>query len=141
MVKKGQEFGTVTKRKRRCGWFDSVLVKQSLAINGVTDVVLTKLDVLDEIREIKVCVGYEDGQNKYNYLPFDENIQNNLSPIYESIPGWQTSTYGITSWNNLPKKAQEYINFLETKIEKNISIISSGPDRIHTIDRNNLLSN
>ena len=141
LVKKGQEFGTVTKRKRRCGWFDSVLVKQSLAINGVTDVVLTKLDVLDEIREIKVCVGYEDGQNKYNYLPFDENIQNNLSPIYESIPGWQTSTYGITSWNNLPKKAQEYINFLETKIEKNISIISSGPDRIHTIDRNNLLSN
>ena len=140
-VNKGQEFGTVTKRKRRCGWFDSVLVKQSIAINGVTDVVLTKLDVLDEIKEIKVCVGYEDGQNNYNYLPFDENIQNKISPIYETIPGWQTSTFGITRWNDLPKKAQEYINFLETKIEKNISIISSGPDRIHTIDRNNLLSN
>tara|TARA_Y100001970_G_C14234985_1_gene861271 strand:- start:463 stop:1746 length:1284 start_codon:yes stop_codon:yes gene_type:complete len=138
---KGKEFGTVTKRKRRCGWFDSVLVKQSVAINGVTDIVLTKLDVLDELEEIKVCVGYQDGKNQYDYLPFDENIQKNLLPVYETVPGWKTSTFGITSWDNLPKKAQEYINLLETKIEKKISIISSGPDRVHTIDRNNLLSN
>ena len=140
-VEKGQEFGTVTKRKRRCGWFDSVLVGQSIAINGITDVVLTKLDVLDELEEIQVCVGYETKHKKYNYLPFDENIQNILMPIYETIPGWQESTFGLTSWDDLPKKAQNYISFLESKIEKNISIISTGPDRAHTIDRNNLLGN
>ena len=140
-VEKGQEFGTVTKRRRRCGWFDSVLVKQSIAINGITNIVLTKLDVLDDLKEIKVCIGYDDGNKKYNYLPFDEKIQKNLLPIYETLPGWQSSTYGLTSWNDLPKNAQNYINFLEKTIEKNISIISTGPDRIHTIDRNNLLSN
>ena len=140
-VEKGQEFGTVTKRKRRCGWFDTVLVGQSIAINGITDVVLTKLDVLDELEEIQVCVGYETKHKKYNYLPFDENIQNILMPIYETIPGWQESTFGLTSWDDLPKKAQSYINFLESKIQKNISIISTGPDRAHTIDRNNLLGN
>ena len=140
-VEKGQEFGTVTKRKRRCGWFDTVLVRQSIAINGITDVVLTKLDVLDELEEIQVCVGYETKHKKYNYLPFDENIQNILMPIYETIPGWQESTFGLTSWDDLPKKAQNYISFLESKIQKNIYIISTGPDRAHTIDRNNLLGN
>ena len=140
-VEKGKEFGTVTKRKRRCGWFDAVLVGQSIAINGITDVVITKLDVLDEIEEIKVCVGYEVNKKKYNHLPFDEKIQEQLEPIYETITGWQTSTFGLTSWNDLPKKAKDYIEFLESKIEKNISIVSTGPDRVHTIDRNNLLGN
>ncbi len=140
-VEKGQEFGTVTKRRRRCGWFDSVLVKQSIAINGITDIVLTKLDVLDNLRDIKVCVGYNYGNQEYNHLPFDENIQKNLVPIYETIPGWEISTFGLTDWNDLPKNAQNYIKFLESKIEKKISIISTGPDRIHTIDRNNLLNN
>jgi adenylosuccinate synthase len=138
-VEKGQEFGTVTKRKRRCGWFDSVLVSQSISINGITDVVLTKLDVLDEIKEIKICTGYKDGEKNFNYLPFDENIQEKLIPIYESLPGWQSSTFGVTNWNDLPKKAKEYIEFLELKIGIKISIISTGPDRAHTIDRNNLL--
>lgn len=140
-VEKGQEFGTVTKRKRRCGWFDAVLVGQSIAINGITDVVLTKLDVLDELEEIQVCVGYETRNKKYNYLPFDENIYNALVPIYETISGWQESTFGLTSWDDLPKKAKNYINFLESKIQKDISIISTGPDRAHTVDRNNLLGN
>ena len=139
-VEKGQEFGTVTKRKRRCGWFDSVLVNQSIAINGITDVVLTKLDVLDEISEIKICTGYSYDKKIFNYLPFDENIQKKLTPIYESLPGWQTSTFGLTDWNELPKRAKEYIEFLESKIGIKISIISTGPDRAHTIDRNNLLS-
>ncbi len=141
LVEKGQEFGTVTKRKRRCGWFDSVLVRQSIVINGITDVVLTKLDVLDEIKEIKVCVGYRYNQEIYNYLPFDENIQKKLFPVYENLPGWQTKTFGLKNWSDLPINAQQYISFLESKIEKKISIISTGPDRSHTIDRNNLLSN
>ena len=140
LVEKGQEFGTVTKRKRRCGWFDSVLVSQSITINGITDVVLTKLDVLDEIKEIKICTGYSYGKKKYNYLPFDENIQKKLVPIYETLPGWQTSTFGLTSWKDLPEMAIQYIEFLESKIGIKISIISTGPDRAHTIDRNNLLS-
>ncbi|MDC0497786.1 adenylosuccinate synthase [Alphaproteobacteria bacterium] len=140
-VEKGQEFGTVTKRKRRCGWFDAILVGQSIAINGITDVVLTKLDVLDGLEEIQVCVGYEGRNKKYNYLPFDENIHNALVPIYKTIPGWQESTFGLTAWDDLPKKAQNYINYLEFKIQKNISIISTGPDRAHTIDKNNLLGN
>ena len=140
-VEKGQEFGTVTKRRRRCGWFDSILVKQSIVINGITNIVLTKLDVLDDLKEIKVCIGYHDGKKKYYHLPFDENIQKDLYPIYETLPGWQSSTYGLTTWNDLPKNAQDYISFLEKMIEKDISIISTGPDRIHTIDRNNLLNN
>ena len=140
-VEKGQEFGTVTKRRRRCGWFDSVLVNQSIIINGITDVVLTKLDVLDEIKEIKICTGYRDGDKLFNYLPFDENIQERLTPIYESLPGWQISTFGATNWNDLPKNAQKYIEFLELKIGIRISVISTGPDRAHTIDRNNLLGN
>ena len=140
LVEKGQEFGTVTKRKRRCGWFDSVLVNQSIIINGITDVVLTKLDVLDEIKEIKICTGYKAGEKLYDYLPFDENIQKKLIPIYETLPGWQKSTFGLTNWNELPKQAKEYIKFLESKIGIKISIISTGPDRAHTIDRNNLLS-
>ena len=138
-VEKGQEFGTVTKRKRRCGWFDSILVSQSIVINGITDIVLTKLDVLDEIKVIKICTGYRDGEKIFNYLPFDENIQARLIPIYETLTGWQKSTFGVTNWNDLPKKAQEYIEFLESKIGIQISIISTGPDRAHTIDRNNLL--
>ena len=140
-VEKGKEFGTVTKRKRRCGWFDSILVSQSIIINGITDIVLTKLDVLDEIKEIKVCVGYKYNQKIYDYFPFNENLQKKLDPIYETLQGWQTSTYGITDWNQLPVKAQEYIKFLELKIDINISIISTGPDRKHTIDRNSLLGN
>ena len=80
-------------------------------------------------------------KKKYYHLPFDENIHKNLNPIYETLPGWQSSTYGLTSWNDLPKNAQDYISFLETMIEKEISIISTGPDRIHTIDRNSLLNN
>ena len=141
LIKKGQEFGTVTKRKRRCGWFDSVLVGQSIIINGITDVVLTKLDVLDEIKEIKVCTGYSDGEKIFNYLPFDENIQNKLTPVYESLQGWQTSTFGLTNWNELPKRAKEYVEFVESKIGIKISIISTGPDRAHTIDRSKLLGN
>jgi len=138
---KGQEFGTVTKRKRRCGWFDGVLVKQSIKISGITDIVLTKLDVLDEIKEIRVCIGYKIGDKIYDYLPFDENLQEKLEPIYKSLPGWQISTFGITKWEKLPVNAKKYIEFLENVIGCNISIISTGPDRIETIDKNNLLNN
>ena len=138
---KGKEFGTVTKRKRRCGWFDVNLVKQSVKISGVTDIVLTKLDILDEIEIIKVCTGYVLNDKEYDYLPFDESLQFTVVPVYKTFEGWQENTFGIQSWEKLPKKAKDYILYLEKFIETNISIISTGPERNQTIDRNNLLSN
>ena len=136
---KGNEFGTVTKRKRRCGWFDINLVKQSVKISGITDIVLTKLDVLDDLEMIKICVGYTLNNETYDYLPFNESEQLLVKPIYKTLSGWNESTFGITKWENLPLKAQEYILFLEGLIDTKISIISTGPERNQTIDRKNLL--
>ena len=115
---KGKEFGTVTQRKRRCGWVDATLVKQSTMINSVDEIVLTKLDVLDELDEIKICVGYQTNNNKYDYLPYDENIQNIIKPIYKTFPGWKKITFGIDKWENLPLNAQKYISAIEELIEK-----------------------
>jgi len=140
LVKRGKEFGTVTKRKRRCGWFDANLVKQSVKINGINDIVLTKLDVLDEIEEIKVCVGYSINNNHYDYLPFSETLQNNIKPIYKTLPGWRQSTYGLKTWSDLPINAQKYIEFIQSMIESKISVISTGPERSQTIDKNNYLN-
>ena len=138
-VDKGQEFGTVTKRKRRCGWFDTNLVKQTIKISGVDNIVLTKLDVLDELKEIKVCTGYKIDGIVYDHFPFNENLQNKINPIYEVLPGWNSSTFGLTSWDSLPENAKKYIIFIENKIENSISIISTGPERNQTIDREELL--
>jgi adenylosuccinate synthase len=136
---KGQEIGTVTNRKRRCGWFDGNLVKQSAKISGITDIVLTKLDVLDELEFIKICISYKLGKKKYNYLPFNESEQFSIQPIYKIMPGWQQSTYGINKWQNLPQRAKEYILFIESLVDTNISIISTGPERNQTIDRKKIL--
>ena len=138
---KGQEFGTVTKRKRRCGWFDANLVNQSVKISGITDIVLTKLDVLDEMEFIKICVGYKINDKQYDYLPFNELEQKLIQPIYKTLKGWQESTFGIQNWKNLPKNAQDYVLFLEKLIDSKISIISTGPERNQTIDINNILGN
>ena len=138
---KGLEFGTVTKRKRRCGWFDANLVRQSVKISGVTDIVLTKLDVLDELETIKVCTGYRLGEKIYDYLPFNELSQSFIKPIYVTLHGWQERTFNIKKWQDLPNNAQDYILFLEKLIKTNISIISTGPERTQTIDRKNLLCN
>ena len=138
---KGKEFGTVTKRKRRCGWFDANLVRQSVKISGVTDIVLTKLDVLDELDTIKVCTGYNLNGKIYDYLPFNEILQTSVLPNYEVLEGWKEKTFGIKRWEDLPDQAQNYILFLEKIIEKKITIISTGPERMQTIDRQNLLGN
>jgi len=141
LVTKGQEFGTVTKRKRRCGWLDVNLVKQSVKISGITDIVLTKLDVLDELKTIKVCIGYKINNKEYDYFPFNELEQCAIEPIYETLPGWNEITYGIKEWDNLPQKAKDYILYIEKLIETNISIISTGPERNQTIDIKNILNN
>ena len=138
---KGQEYGTVTKRKRRCGWFDSVLLKQSISLNGITDIVLTKLDVLDELKEIKICIGYIIDEKQYDYLPSEEFLFNKIKPIYKTIDGWQSSTAGINKINDLPINAKKYIKTIEELIDTNVSIVSTGPDRKETIDINGTLLN
>ena len=129
----GKEFGTVTSRKRRCGWFDGVLVKQTIKISGINSIALTKLDVMDKLEEIKMCIAYEINGKKINYLPAASIDQLQVKPIYKTFNGWKSSTSGIKNFNDLPKNAQIYINELEKFIETKISCISTSPERNDTI--------
>jgi len=130
---RGKEFGTVTSRKRRCGWFDGVLVRQTVKISGVNGIALTKLDVLDELDEIKMCIAYELNEKKIDYLPAGLDNQLKVKPIYETFPGWKKSTKGIRNVENLPDKAKKYIYALEDFIGAKISSISTSPEREDTI--------
>ena len=138
---RGKEFGTVTSRKRRCGWFDGVLVRQTIKISGIDSIALTKLDVLDELSEIKICIGYEIESKSYNYFPSEEYLFDKIKPIYKTIRGWKASTEGVNNINNLPKNAIQYIKLLEELIEAEISVVSTGPDRKETIDIKGILLN
>jgi adenylosuccinate synthase len=131
--RRGKEFGTVTARKRRCGWFDGVLVRQTIKIAGITGIALTKLDVLDELEEIKMCIGYELDGKKLDYLPATSEDQFNIKPIYQTFPGWKSSTQGIRNIEELPEKAKKYIHALEDFICAKISSISTSPERDDTI--------
>ena len=131
--KRGKEFGTVTARKRRCGWFDGVLVRQTIKIAGINGIALTKLDVLDELEEIKICVAYELNKKKIDYLPAISEDQFNIKPIYKSFPGWKTSTQGVRNIKDLPEKAKNYIFALEDFIGAKVSSISTSPEREDTI--------
>jgi adenylosuccinate synthase len=131
--KRGKEFGTVTARKRRCGWFDGVLVRQTIKIAGITGIALTKLDVLDELDEIKVCIQYELDGKKIDYLPAASEDQFNIKPLYKSFPGWKTSTQGIRNMDDLPLNAKNYIHAIEDFIGAKISSISTSPEREDTI--------
>ena len=138
--KLGNEFGTVTGRKRRCGWFDAVMVKQALKISGVTSVALTKLDVLDTFPNLKICTSYKILNSVFNYLPSDNKSQNLVEPIYEEIQGWEISTKNIDKFDKLPENAISYIKRLEELIECPIKIISTSPDRKDTIILENLFN-
>ncbi len=131
--KRGKEFGTVTARKRRCGWFDGVLVRQTIKLSGINGIALTKLDVLDELEEIKICIQYELNGKKIDYLPAASEDQFNIKPIYKTFPGWQTNTQGIRNIKDLPENAKKYIYALEDFIEAKISSISTSPERDDTI--------
>ncbi len=131
--KRGKEFGTVTSRKRRCGWFDGVLVRQTIKIAGINGIALTKLDVLDELKEIKICIGYNLNGKKLDYLPSASEDQFNVKPIYKTFPGWQNPTQGIRNISDLPEKAKNYIYALEDFIGAKISSISTSPEREDTI--------
>ena len=130
---RGKEFGTVTSRKRRCGWFDGVLVRQTLKISGIDGIALTKLDVLDELDEIKMCIAYEINGKKFDYLPASVDDQFMAKPIYKSFKGWKSSTVGIKNFDDLPDNAKYYIKELEKFIETTISSISTSPERNDTI--------
>jgi len=131
--KKGHEFGTVTGRKRRCGWFDAVLVRQSCKLNGIDGIALTKLDVLDELDELQICTGYKIDGKLYDYLPASSTLQAKVEPIYETIAGWKTSTEGVQDFAKLPAKAQAYVKRLEALLETEISIVSTSPERNDSI--------
>ncbi len=130
---RGKEFGTVTSRKRRCGWFDGVLVRQTIKISGINAIALTKLDVLDELDEIKMCVAYELDGKKIDYLPAAVDDQLKVKPIYKVFKGWKSSTHGTKKLDKLPENARIYIKELEKFIEAKISSISTSPERQDTI--------
>jgi len=130
---RGKEFGTVTSRKRRCGWFDGVLVRQAIKISGINGIALTKLDVLDELNEIKMCIAYKLNGKTIDYLPAALNDQLKVRPVYKSFRGWKSSTKGIKEFNKLPENAKIYIKELEKFVEARVSSISTSPERKDTI--------
>lgn len=130
---RGHEFGTVTGRKRRCGWFDAALVRQSVAVNGINGISLTKLDVLDGLKEIKICVGYELDGEQIDHLPAAQGAQARVTPVYETIDGWEGTTVGARSWAELPAQAIKYVRRIEELIGAPVAMLSTSPERDDTI--------
>ncbi|MBL6929114.1 MAG: adenylosuccinate synthase [Rhodospirillales bacterium] len=130
---RGREFGTVTGRPRRCGWFDAVLTRQSAKVNGLNGVALTKLDVLDGVKELKVCVGYRIDGETIDYFPASSTKQAKVEPIYETMEGWTESTFGARSWAELPATAVKYVRRIEELIEAPVALLSTSPERMDTI--------
>jgi len=134
----GKEFGTVTNRKRRCGWFDAVLVRQALVQSGATGIALTKIDVLDTFEEIKVCIGYNLNGQQIEYFPSSEFDQDKIEPVYESFKGWNSTTTGINDFKDLPEQAQKYISRISELTKTKIDLVSTSPKREDTILINKL---
>jgi adenylosuccinate synthase len=130
---RGHEFGTNTGRKRRCGWFDAVMVRQAIKISGIRGIAFTKLDVLDGFDELKICVGYKYKGQDLDYFPASEKIQHEVEPVYETLPGWSESTFGARSWADLPAEAVKYIRRVEELIECPVALLSTSPKREDTI--------
>lgn len=133
MSVKGQEIGTVTKRKRRCGWFDAAALRRSARINGLSGLCITKLDVLDGISELRICTGYQLDGKTVAMLPVGADDVARCQPIYETLPGWSENTFGVSRWNDLPINARNYLKRLETLCEVPVDIVSTGPERDETI--------
>ncbi|KJS20520.1 MAG: adenylosuccinate synthetase [Hoeflea sp. BRH_c9] len=130
---RGHEFGTVTGRKRRCGWFDAALVRQAVAVNGITGIALTKLDVLDGLKELKICVGYDFDGERIDHLPASQGAQARVTPVYETIEGWEGTTVGARSWADLPAQAIKYVRRIEELIGAPVALLSTSPERDDTI--------
>jgi adenylosuccinate synthase len=132
---KGREFGATTGRPRRCGWFDSVVVRHAVMINGIDEIVFTKLDVLDCLDSLKICIAYKFKGKLYKDFPSDLKVLSNCEPVYEELPGWKTDTAGITSYSGLPKNAKNYLKKIQKILETKIALISVGSDRNQTFSR------
>ena len=130
---RGREFGTVTGRKRRCGWFDAVLVRQSVAVSGVTGIALTKLDVLDGFEQVRICIGYEIDGRTLDHFPAHAADQARVRPVWETMPGWSETTAGARSWAELPAQAIKYIRRVEELIQCPVALVSTSPEREDTI--------
>jgi adenylosuccinate synthase len=130
---RGREFGTVTGRPRRCGWFDAVMVRQAIKMGGIDGIALTKLDVLDGFDDIKVCTGYRRGNQRYDYLPPGVTAQAEIEPIYENFEGWRESTRGARSYADLPANAIKYIRRVEELIGAPVTMLSTSPEREDTV--------
>jgi adenylosuccinate synthase len=133
LAKRGNEFGSVTGRPRRCGWFDAAALRRSMQINGVTGLCITKLDVMDGMPEVKLCVGYDTPSGRLNVLPFGSDAVAQCTPVYETMPGWSGTTKGLKTWGELPNAAQNYLNRLSEVVGAPIAMVSTGPDREETI--------
>jgi len=131
--RRGHEFGTTTGRKRRCGWFDAVMVRQAIKVGGIDGLALTKLDVLDGLDEINVCVAYELNGQRLDYYPASQIDQAQVTPIYETMAGWKDSTRGARSWAELPAEAIKYVKRLEELVESTVTLLSTSPERDDTI--------
>ena len=134
----GHEFGATTGRPRRCGWFDAVVAKYAIGINGIDALVLTKIDVLDKFENIKVCTGYKHKGEVHEEMPADLDCLQHCEPVYTEFEGWQTNTVGITSYDELPEKARQYIESLGRLLETKFLMISTGPERNYTIHNGKL---
>lgn len=133
LSKKGHEFGTTTGRARRTGWFDAVALRQAVNINSISGLCITKLDVLDGLETVKICVAYKNSDGDTVGVPSDYEDYESLSPVYEEMPGWSENTYGVQAWDELPDAAKNYVKRLETLTGASIDIVSTGPDRVETI--------
>ncbi|MEM8552153.1 MAG: adenylosuccinate synthetase, partial [Pseudomonadota bacterium] len=131
--RRGAEFGTVTGRKRRCGWFDAVMVRQAVAAGGIDGLALTKLDVLDGLETLKICIAYKLDGRVIDRLPPDAASQSRVEPVYETINGWQATTQGAKSWGELPAEAVKYVRHVEELVGAPVAMLSTSPERIDTI--------
>ena len=129
LVDRGHEYGTNTGRRRRVGWFDAVMARQAARLNSLTEIALTKMDVLDTLDEIKVCVAYEADGVRYDFPPYHQSILHKVTPIYETLPGWKTDITASTKYSDLPVNAQKYVKFLEETTGVTISVVGVGPGR------------
>ena len=130
---KGHEFGTTTGRERRCGWFDAVALRQAVRVNSISGICLTKLDVLDGLDEIKLCIGYQDTDGSDADMPMHADDFESITPIYETMPGWSAVTVGVKNLENLPEAAKNYIRRIEELVGAPVDVVSTGPDRVETI--------
>jgi adenylosuccinate synthase len=129
LVERGHEFGTNTGRRRRTGWFDAVMLRQAVRLNSLTEIALTKLDVLDTLETLRVCVAYDCEGRRYDHMPYHQTVLHKATPVYEQLPGWEVDTSGATELHHLPAAAKDYVQFVADQAGVPIKLVGVGPGR------------